>query len=200
MRDDIDYVLGFWFGDSQDDAEVAREKSALWWKKSEDTDKLIWAKFEHRVQQAVRGELRDWLGSSRGRLASIILIDQFCRNIYRNTPQAFAHDEQALAWTLSGLDEGVDNELRPIERIFFYLPLEHSENLGHQQRCVELCAQLLAAVPDTARDTFAGFLDFAERHKAVIERFGRFPHRNDILGRESTQEEIEFLRTPGSSF
>src|SRR5690606_32287203 len=136
----------------------------------------------------------------QGRLALIILLDQFPRNMYRETPQAFAFDAKARALTLEGLQAGDDQALRPIERVFFYLPLEHAEDLALQHRCVELFETLAASLPEETRKSFDGFTDFARKHRVIVERFGRFPHRNAILGRESTDEEIAFLRTPGSSF
>ncbi len=198
--DDYQYILSFWFGDSDDDAEVARQQSSLWWQKSEETDRLIWAKFEHRVAQAQNGELEGWLAEPQGRLACIILLDQFCRNIYRGKPEAFASDSLALAWCYEGLEQGMDRALRPIERVFFYLPLEHSENPEDQRRCIACFEALLTEAEERDRPVFADFLDFARRHQQVIERFGRYPHRNEILGRESTAEELAYLAQPGSGF
>lgn len=193
-------ILDFWFGDAEDAASVAAAHSALWWGKSDATDDAIRRRFSAWVTRAAGGELDDWLDTPRGRLALIILLDQFTRNIHRGHPQAFAGDERALRWAKEGIAAGVDNELRPIERAFFYLPLEHSEQLAHQQQCVQLYRQLLDAVPPAEKPLFATYLDFAEQHLAIIERFGRFPHRNAILGRASTAEELAFLETPGSSF
>ncbi|WP_461521453.1 DUF924 family protein, partial [Porticoccus sp.] len=130
----------------------------------------------------------------------IIVLDQFSRNIYRYFPTAYSSDRLALNWSLSGIDAGLDKQLRPIQRVFFYLPLEHAEDLAIQQRSVSLFQQLLAQVPIGQKEIFAGFLDYAERHAAVIKQFGRFPHRNKILGRESTPEEIVYLEQPGSGF
>jgi len=146
------------------------------------------------------GELTSWGETPHGELARIILLDQFPRNIYREQPRAFAYDMQALSWTLEGLAKQSDQQLRPVERVFFYLPLEHAEDLGHQETSVKLFRELVEAVPQEQRNTFAGFFDFAVRHHDIIDRFGRFPHRNVILGRESTSEEEEFLTQPGSSF
>lgn len=200
LIDDWQYVLNFWFGEASDDALVAAEKSELWWAKSEASDQLIWAKFSHKVDQASEGSLLHWLDEPAGRLAAIILIDQFRRNIYRNKPEAFADDALARRWCLTGLADGVDNTLRPIERVFFYLPLEHSEDLDDQTRSVALFESLCEAVPSSQKNLFGNYLEFARRHHAVIERFGRFPHRNAILGRESSAEERAFLEEPGSSF
>jgi uncharacterized protein (DUF924 family) len=200
LIDDWDYVLQFWFGDSPDDGEVAAKYSALWWGKSADNDQLIWAKFSHRVEQASAGILTPWLEHPPGRLAAIILIDQFRRNIYRDKPEAFAEDELARRWCREGLGNNVDTELRPIERVFFYLPLEHSESLKDQEDSMRLFTQLRDEASAEMRPLFNSFYDFARRHYDIIKRFGRFPHRNAILARESSEEEIRFLREPGSSF
>jgi uncharacterized protein (DUF924 family) len=148
----------------------------------------------------VNGGNRFWLQFPESRLAAIITLDQLSRNIYRGMPTAFASDQLALSWSLSGIDAGMDKQLRPIERVFFYMPMEHAENLGVQRQSVWHFQQLIKIVPDSDKEIFAGFLDFAEKHAAVIERFGRFPHRNVILGRESTPDELDYLSQPGSGF
>ena len=200
LIDDWQYVLYFWFGDSSDDGEVAARHSELWWAKSADNDQLIWAKFSHRVEQASAGILTPWLEHPEGRLAAIILIDQFRRNIYRDKPEAFAEDALARRWCREGLENNVDALLRPIERVFFYLPLEHSEDLKDQEDSLRLFAQLRDEASQELRPLFDSFYDFARRHYEIIAQFGRFPHRNAILGRDSSAEEIAFLREPGSSF
>ncbi|MCW5575972.1 MAG: DUF924 domain-containing protein, partial [Burkholderiales bacterium] len=116
------------------------------------------------------------------------------------TQQAFAHDGLALRLSLDGIAAGADRELRAIERVFFYLPLEHAESAEMQERSVALFTALAAGVPEADRPVFSGFTDYAVRHRDIVRRFGRFPHRNRILGRESTAEEYEFLKQPGSSF
>ena len=120
--------------------------------------------------------------------------------MYRGLPKSFSFDTSALDWSLQGLDDGIDQQLRPIERVFFYLPLEHAESLAHQKRAVQLFTQLHNEVAEQHKEVFAGFLQFAIRHRDVIARFGRFPHRNAILERACTDEERAFLKTPGSSF
>jgi uncharacterized protein (DUF924 family) len=198
-----DTIHQFWFGTDSDDARVAEEKSHLWWMKNPQTDREIRARFLGTLEQAARSELRAWLESARGRLALILLTDQFPRNIFRDTPRAFEFDHLARNWCVEGLDAGVDAGLRPIERVFFCLPLEHSESAADQERAVSLFQALhdeVAETDEAHRSTFAGFLDYAHRHREVIARFGRFPHRNRILGRASTAEEAAFLLQPGSSF
>lgn len=193
-------VLDFWFGTNQADAAVAAERAKLWWIKRDETDRAIRERFEAIVHKAARRELEAWAESPQGRLALIILTDQFPRNMYRNTADAFAFDALARAWCKEGLRNNAHRALRPIERVFFYLPLEHSESMDDQEQAVALFRALVDGVGETGREVFSGFLDYAVRHREVIARFGRFPHRNRILGRESNEEEIAFLKEPGSSF
>lgn len=192
-------ILEFWFGSDADDAAVAKERANLWWSKNKETDDKIRRRFEIYVILAVSEQLRDWLATSRGRLALIILTDQFPRNIYRDD-RAFSCDQKALTWCIEGLEQKVDRELRPIERVFFYLPLEHAEYIEHQDLSVKCFSELVSTVPAEQRPIFEEYLDYAVRHRQIIERFGRFPHRNEILGRESTADEAAFLAEPGSSF
>lgn len=199
MRDP-DTVLQFWFGGSADDAAVAAQQASLWWSKNSGTDTRIRERFENLVTAAAAGELDGWRATARGWLALIILLDQFPRNIYRDTPAAFAFDARAQKLCIEGLAAGIEQQLRPIQRVFFYLPLEHAEDREHQARSVTLFKGLAAQRPPEQAALFADFVDYAERHQVIVKRFGRFPHRNAILGRSSTPEEIEFLRQPGSSF
>ncbi|MGB2002542.1 MAG: DUF924 family protein, partial [Porticoccaceae bacterium] len=151
-----------------------------------------------------RGKYRDWLQTARGRLAAIIVLDQFSRNMYRDKPQAFAQDALALQWCLEGLKTEIDLQLEPIERVFFYLPLEHSEDLQMQDLACRKFAELLDQVTllgaESNGNTYEGFYQFAERHRQVIQKFGRFPHRNRILGRVNSEAEQQYLDTPGSGF
>lgn len=193
-------IRRFWFGDNNGDAAVAADKSSLWWSKNPETDALIRKRFEATVAMAGQRELDGWAATPEGRLALILLTDQFPRNIYRDSGKAFAFDALARAWCKEGLALGADAMLRPIERVFFYLPLEHSESVADQARAVELFQSLAAQSAPDAKASFDGFLDFARRHKIIIDRFGRFPHRNRLLDRASTPEEAAFLAQPGSSF
>jgi uncharacterized protein (DUF924 family) len=165
-----------------------------------EVDDEIQARFESLLQSAAEGELDAWSTTPRGRLALILLTDQFPRNMYRDTPGMYDYDAQARALCIDGLQRGDDRELRPIERVFFCLPLEHSENLDHQAWCVDLMRTLAREAPAEWQGTFEEFVDYAEAHCRIIDRFGRFPHRNAILGRRSSAEEREFLKQPGSSF
>lgn len=198
MKDEA--VLQFWFGFDPDDAAVATEKAALWWSKSPDIDEEIRQRFESWLTQAAAGKLSEWQATPSGLLALILLTDQFPRNIYRDSPKAFAYDAKALALSLGGIQARMDRKLRPIERAFFYLPLEHAESPKHQEQSVKLFRELAESVTGDPKTLFEGYLDYAVRHRDIITRFGRFPHRNKILDRESTAKELAFLAEPGSSF
>ncbi len=185
-------ILDFWFG-KPDDADYGKSRK-VWFIKNPEFDQEVRSRFLKDYQQAAAGELDDWKTSPQGCLALIILLDQFPRNIFRGQPQAFATDPQALVYAQHAVAQGFDKQLLPIQRQFIYLPFEHSENLEHQRQCIELFS-MLKDHPECSSG-----VDYAHRHHKVIERFGRFPHRNEILGRETTPEEAEFLKQPGSSF
>ncbi len=196
----VETIMQFWFGAATDDLEVAQQRGDVWWKKNAQVDNTIRERFAGVLEAAAQGKHDDWLDDARGRLAMIILADQFSRNMYRDTPRAFANDALALSWCKGGLDSDVDSKLRPIERVFLYMPLEHSEAIEDQHRSVALFTQLAERVAPQQRKLFDGYRDYAVRHRDIVQRFGRFPHRNAILGRESTKEELAFLQQPGSSF
>jgi uncharacterized protein (DUF924 family) len=200
MMETANTIREFWFGLNPDDLIVAQTQSKLWWNKNPDVDAQIRNRFEPDVVKAANRELDDWLETPQNRLALIILTDQFPRNIYRNTSQAFAFDSLARSWCKAGIQTGSHELLRPIERIFFYLPLEHSESIEDQELSVSLVRSLANSVEPNYRSTFESFIGFAIRHRDIIARFGRFPHRNQILGRESSPAELAFLQEPGSSF
>jgi uncharacterized protein (DUF924 family) len=184
-------VLDFWFG-APGDLDFGRTRP-LWFTKSNATDELLRRRFASTVEAALGGGLDDWAVSPRGVLASILVLDQFTRNIYRDTPRAFAGDSRALRLASGLVDRNDDRSLAPVERWFAYMPFEHSEFLNDQLESVRLFEQL-------AREGLPEPLPFAIKHLEVIQRFGRFPHRNSILGRDSTAEEIEFLKEQGSRF
>ena len=196
----VEDVLDFWFGDVRADEPVPQESFRLWFGGEEETDRLIRKRFNRDVARAARGDFDYWRQSARGTLALIILLDQFPRNIYRDTSQAYAFDGPGLEVCLGGLDLQQHFSLGVVERAFFYLPLEHSEDRGLQARSVRLFKELFESAPAGMRKMCEGFLDYALRHQEIIERFGRFPHRNAALGRLSTAEEEAFLKEPGSSF
>lgn len=174
-------VLDFWFKETP---------SQQWFQKNPDFDHQIQRRFGPALAAAVAGELDAWLESPRGSLAMVILLDQFSRNIYRDDPRAFAGDEKARTITKTLIENGADKEFESRERTFLYMPLMHSEDEADQGLSVEIFEAY--SNPNTA--------DFARRHRDIIVRYGRFPHRNKILGRPSTPAEVEFLKQPGSSF
>lgn len=192
MHAGLDEVLDFWFPPAPGPCAARAE----WFRKDPDFDSRILLRFGALVGQALAGGLRDWDGAGpHGSLARILLLDQFTRNAYRDTPAAFGGDAQALAAALALVDGGADLALPPWRRAFVYLPFEHAEDAAMQARAVALFSRLAEAEPG-----FDGMLDFARRHRDVIARFGRFPHRNRILGRASTAPELAFLGQPGSGF
>lgn len=203
MDDEVAAVLGFWFGDAGDDAAVAQRQAKLWWGKDEAVDADMRDRFTGLLNRAMAGALDPWAATPAGLLGLIVLTDQFPRNIHRGTPLAFAADELARRWARLALERGMAAAMRPIERVFCYLPFEHSEALADQQLSValfEALAQEMQAPDKAAGEIFANFAEYARRHLEIVRRFGRFPHRNAILGRVSTPEETEFLKQPGSSF
>jgi uncharacterized protein (DUF924 family) len=181
-------VLDFWFGPAP---HVVRDE---WFRKDDAFDERIRDRFGQRVAAAVAGAFGDWCATPRGALARVLLLDQFTRNIYRNTPRAFAGDPGALATADEAVAKGFDRRLDAFERWFLYMPFEHSEDLQTQERSLALFRALSEETGDHSA------LDWAEKHAAVIRRFGRYPHRNALLGRESTPEEHVFLTEAGSSF
>ncbi|MFK3797954.1 MULTISPECIES: DUF924 family protein [unclassified Pseudomonas] len=200
MREPWLPLLDWWFGSAESPTEAVREKNALWFgkKKSQDADALH--RFGGLVDLALQGGLTEWSATPKGWLALVLLLDQLPRMIFRDTPKSYAGDERAQALVKHGLKLERDLALTPLQRTFIYLVLEHTENLGAQDEAVERFAALLPLLPPTELDYFKQTLDYAKKHRVVIERFGRFVHRNEVLGRESTAEEVEFLKGPGSRF
>ncbi|MBW4651885.1 MAG: DUF924 domain-containing protein [Kaiparowitsia implicata GSE-PSE-MK54-09C] len=188
-------VLQFWFGDDPAADGIYEQRRSLWFRKSAETDAVIRDRFLSLHEQAAQSHLDDWNASAGGSLALVLLLDQFPRNMFRDTPRAFATDDQARAIAQHTITHGLEQFLTPSERLFLYLPLEHSENLAHQHQAVDLIRPLVDLDPKLA-DAY----DYALRHRDVIAQFGRFPHRNRILNRETTIAEAEFLKQPGSSF
>lgn len=194
-------VLQYWIGASRNDAAEAGRMNKLWFMKSDETDAEITHRFSATLDALTSGLADDWAAlGPHGRLAAIIVLDQFSRNIYRGRPHAFAQDMQALALTKRGLIAEDDLGLTEVERIFFYLPLEHAESVGEQEESIKHYTRLYETARPDFKPMTKSTLDYALAHKAIIDRFGRYPHRNNILERESTGEELEFLKQPGSSF
>lgn len=187
----IDDILTFWF---EDPTGLKAKNRKVWFSKDPAFDQEIRDRFLAIYKQAAAGQLEHWQETAPGTLALILVLDQFPRNLFRGTPQAFATDAKALSLAQAAIARGFDQALPPIQRWFVYLPLMHSEDLEIQHQCVEVFRQfehdpeVQSAYP------------YAIKHLEVIERFGRFPHRNVILGRQNTLEETEFLKQPGSSF
>ncbi len=193
-------ILDFWFGEFGTDIETLERQSPLWWSKNDSVDREIEKRFGFSLSRLVDGQLDTWKNLPGSYLAMIILADQFSRNIYRDSDKAFAQDSLALELCLQGINAGIDLKLGLVQRLFFYLPLEHSESMSLQDRSVEVYRQLCEAASGDVQNKLRGNLEYAIKHHEVIEKFGRFPHRNKILGRVSTAEEIEFLQQPGSHF
>jgi uncharacterized protein (DUF924 family) len=203
--DEARSVRDFWFGTAPLTAEALTRRVPFWFGEGASAlrarrDEHIRGRFGALLERAARGELDAWADGPRRRLSLIILLDQFPRSIFRGSPRAFAHDGQALALTLSGMQSAADAALTVVERIFFYMPLQHAERAEVQEESVAAYRRLLAEAPEPLRGHFAGALRSAENHHAIIERFGRFPHRNRALGRECTPPELDWLGAGGASF
>ena len=193
-------VLQFWFGDYVTDKEIIANQGSLWWKKDNALDDGIHRQFGEIHTAIVSGALDSWKAEAKGMLAMIIVLDQFSRNMFRDSGQAFAQDSMALSLTREGMESGMDKALIWSQRVFFYMPLMHAESLKIQELSVKTFRELTEDVPGDEQDLAYGHVDYAIKHWEVIKRFGRFPHRNEVLDRQSTEEEIVFLQKPGSSF
>lgn len=188
---DASAVLAFWFDPAHHDA---------WYTSHPAFDALIRERFAQQVELAAAGKRMDWAATPEGWLALLIALDQFPRNLYRRDPRAWMRDLRAQQLAVSGIEEGFDRQLPAIQRVFAYMPLEHAEDIGLQRRAVTLFETLCNDVAPDERGRYDGFLDYARRHEAVIARFGRFPHRNAVLGRVSTPEEKVYLAGSGAGF
>jgi uncharacterized protein (DUF924 family) len=195
-------ILNYWFRALNENEAPSGDYYTIWFAKRSDIDQHIKTNFERDLKSAIEGKLKSWEDIPRGALALIILLDQFSRNMYRRTEKAFAQDSLALEVCMRGIGKGFDKKLHPVDRLFFYMPLQHSESLEIQRKSVKYFSNLekLFPYPHPLAPMISGFKEYADKHYVIIERFGRFPHRNEILGRESTSEEVEFLKEPGSSF
>ncbi len=193
-------ILDFWFGPLDQQGQPTKDKQQCWWKKDSAFDQKIKAEFLNDMLAAAYGDYDAALAEPEGRLALIILLDQFHRNVFRDTPRMFSGDFLALHWTLTGIDATLDQDLPLFYRIFFYMPLQHSEELIYQELSLRMFGQLAEEAPSEQQPVFEANLEFAVRHYEIIKTFGRFPHRNAILKRESTPQELAFLQQPNSSF
>lgn len=199
-------LLLFWFGPRPYTASQVQQHSRLWFGKSgapeltPQTDELIRERYGELTLLAEQGRLAQWESSPRRRLALILLFDQFSRNIYRGSARAYAQDLEALSLAVSGMQIGADASLDPVERLFFYMPLMHAESLDVQEESVAAFRRLVEEAPADLQAIFQASLDAAVQHRDIIARFGRFPHRNAALARESTREEDQWLATDGDDF
>ncbi|MFT5691755.1 MAG: hypothetical protein ACI92E_001085 [Oceanicoccus sp.] len=192
-------ILNYWFGDIGESFDV-REQHKVWYGGSAETDEHIRQQFGLRVELAISGQLGSWQNTAMGTLALVLVLDQFTRNIFRGTVQAFAGDYLALRVVKDSVERGVDNQLSIVQKSFFYMPFEHSESLQDQNLSVDLFTNLLDDAPADGKATVESSLKFAQKHRDIIRGFGRFPHRNKILKRQSTAEELAYLAGGGARF
>ncbi|MBS0365752.1 MAG: DUF924 domain-containing protein [Proteobacteria bacterium] len=195
-------IRQFWFGTLPLDAAALDERMRFWFggRGRAARDELIRSRYGALLERAAGGALDNWGDGPRRRLSLIILFDQFPRHVHRGTARAFAWDERALALALSGMQSAADAALDPVERIFFYMPLQHAENREVQDESVAAYRRLLQEAPQPLQGPFAGALRSADNHRGIVERFGRFPARNAVLGRDSTPEEVAWLAQGGERF
>ncbi len=197
---DAEAVLALWFGTLDDHGRASEATASRWWKKDPAFDQMLRDRFGALHAAVASGERDRWLATTRGSLAYVIVLDQLSRNMFRGTPEMFATDGQALAVALNHIDGGQHRSLALAERTFMTMPLMHSEDLAVQQRCVDLFAAFRDELTGALREQIAQNVTFAQKHRDIVARWGRFPHRNEILCRDSSPAEIEFLGQPGSSF
>jgi uncharacterized protein (DUF924 family) len=193
-------VLDFWFGADASDPAAVKTKQPLWFKADPAADDEIRRRFHDDWARAARGELEAWTAEPRGALATVILLDQFSRNLERGKAAAFAHDAHALAVATAVIDAGLDRRLLPVERSFLYLPFEHAEDRASQRRSVELFEGLVRDGGPEWSWLTEDVLHWARLHQEIVERFGRFPHRNRVLGRPTTTDEERYLAEGGLHF
>lgn len=193
MQQGVEEILDFWFGEARQQPTAASAQMGRWFGGGREFDEELRRRYAGLAARAAAGELVDWPTSAEGRLALILLLDQLPRNLHRGAAAAFAQDPAAQRLCLDGLEAGEDRRLSPMERGFFYMPLQHAEDLALQDRSVACYESLRDAVEPAWRPLVEGMLEYARDHHRVIARFGRFPHRNAVLGRAGTAEEEAFL-------
>jgi uncharacterized protein (DUF924 family) len=193
-------VLEFWFGDDLESPDVIAARCSLWFEGDASFDERIRERFDGLAASAREGQLDSWRQQARSSLALVLALDQFPRNLYRGNVESFAYDSLAREACAEALEREFDSELAPMEAFFLYVPLEHAEDMDSQARCVSLIRGLCERASADLRPRFESFLSYAIRHRDVIERFGRFPHRNAILGRASTRDELAYLESGGETF
>lgn len=193
-------ILAFWIGEPDPGFDELDRRISLWFEAGPEVDAEIASRFGSILQEARRGGLDAWGTSAKARLALIVVLDQFSRNLYRGSREAFSSDAAALELCLEGIELGLDAALSIIERAFFYMPLQHAEDLAVQEKSVRLFETLEATCPDTIQPHMRRFLVSARSHRNIIARYGRFPHRNRVLGRECSDEESNFLKSGMAPF
>jgi uncharacterized protein (DUF924 family) len=193
-------VLRFWFGEDSESPECIGRQARLWFGGGKGFDQLIARHFGHLPPLAASGGLDEWRGAPGSCLALVLVLDQFPRNLYRDSPQSYEYDALALEIAEEAIGNGFDDEVSSVEASFLYMPLEHAEDIARQDRCVSLFRRLLERAPPEFHQRCASFITYAERHREVIRRFGRFPHRNAVLDRASTSEEQAYLESGGETF
>lgn len=200
MNSSLQDVLTFWFGDTYEDGFCHEDKNKIWFMGGEELDNTIKARFLSDLQEAETKSVEACSTSALEALAAIILLDQFSRNVYRGTAKAFSNDPKALAIAEGLVASDWWDELETIHKVFVLIPYEHSESLAVQNEGVRLMQVLSQHVPESQKAKVEGFLDYSIDHRDVIERFGRFPHRNALLGRKMTQKEEEYLAETGKYY
>jgi uncharacterized protein (DUF924 family) len=194
MTDKVHELLDFWFGNLGSADLPTSDRTNLWFGDNDEGKKQLVSAFRQEFQAATQGNLKEWADTPRGRLALIILLDQFPRYLHKRSPQAFAYDEEAQRLCAEGLRLKMDQSLTLIERVFFYMPLVHSEDSDNQEQSIRLYQALVTLSMSETTQIYQLFLAYAYAHFRVIKEFGRFPQRNLILGRPSTEAEITFLK------
>lgn len=194
MIERAEEINKFWLGRVEETIIPSEHRARVWFGEDKETDAVIKQQFSPDLEKAIHGEYDSWQTVPRGQLALILLLDQFSRHVYRNTLQAFTQDPKALTICLQGMSEESDHSISLIERVFYYFPLLHSENLHHQEQSVRAYQILAELAFSETRVIYESFLRFANHHFSVIQRFGRFPQRNRVLKRDSTPEELVYLR------
>jgi len=195
MTNNMHELLDFWFGPLGSADLPTSDRTQLWFGEQSAIREELLTHFNYLYQDAAAGKLSDWEASARGSLALIIMLDQFTRYLHHHSKEAFSQDEHALQICLSGIEKKLDHELTLIERVFFYMPLVHSENAAHQEHSIRLYQQLASLSMAETSQVYQLFLAYAYAHFRVIKEFGRFPQRNTVLGRESTSAELAFLKS-----
>jgi uncharacterized protein (DUF924 family) len=193
-------ILQFWFAGAASDPARTAARNEFWFTPSSTTDALIRERFAPAVDSAARGELAAWEDAPHSALALVLLLDQYPRNIWRGSARAFAHDPQALKTAQRAVASGYLRQLTPVEQAFLILPYQHAESIENQRDSVRLSDEITQAAPPAWRSLMEYYAKYAKQHLELVERFGRFPHRNRVLGRESTAEEIAYLSAGGATF